>query len=205
MSPHALRQRMRHGNVYPAERVTVALDRFFTEPNLTALREIALRRVARSVDEDLEDQGGGPATLATGVSERVMVLVEGGPADRSAIRRAASLAGALHGPLLVLRTDDIDSNAPRPSAQDIAEALAYAEDLGAEIVRASGATVAAAIADACISRRVTHLVLPHEPSRHLLDRLRPSLADLILSRVPTVEVHLVAPPPAPGRAPQPRP
>ena len=51
MSPHALRQRMRHGNVYPPERTQVALDRFFTEPNLTALREIALRFVAQTVDD----------------------------------------------------------------------------------------------------------------------------------------------------------
>ena len=43
MSPHALRQRMRHGNVYPPDRTTIALDRFFTEANLTALRELALR------------------------------------------------------------------------------------------------------------------------------------------------------------------
>lgn len=198
MSPHALRQRMRHGNVYPPDRIAVALDRFFTEPNLTALREIALRRVARSVDEDLEDQGPVPAASATGVSERVLVLVEGGPADRSAVRRAANLAGILHAPLLALRTDDIDSSGPRPDGQDLAEALAYAEDLGAEIVRAAGATLAAAIADACLRRRVTHLILPHQPARRLLDRLRPSLADEVLQRLPTLEVHLVAPPPRTG-------
>ncbi|HEY5628153.1 MAG TPA: hypothetical protein VIR16_01455, partial [Candidatus Limnocylindrales bacterium] len=50
MSPHALRQRMRHGNVYPPERTAVALDKFFTEPNLTALREIALRLAAQRVE-----------------------------------------------------------------------------------------------------------------------------------------------------------
>src|SRR6185369_14451599 len=41
MSPHALRQRMKHGNVYPPERTQVALDKFFTESNLTALRELS--------------------------------------------------------------------------------------------------------------------------------------------------------------------
>ncbi len=193
---------MRHGNVYPPERVSVALDRFFTEANLTALREIALRRVARSVDEDLDDQGNVPAASASGISERVMVLVSGGRADRTAIRRAASLAGVLHAPLLVLRTDDVDGTSPRPDAHGIADSLAYAEDLGAEIVRASGDSVASAIADACTSRRVTHLVLPHEPSRRLADRLRPGLADQIISRAPSVELHLVA---APEQRPGPHP
>jgi two-component system sensor histidine kinase KdpD len=53
MSPHALRQRMRHGNVYPPERAQVALDRFFTEANLTALRDLALRFTARRVEGQL--------------------------------------------------------------------------------------------------------------------------------------------------------
>jgi two-component system sensor histidine kinase KdpD len=46
MSPHALRQRIRHGNVYPKERADRALEHFFREGNLTALRELALRRAA---------------------------------------------------------------------------------------------------------------------------------------------------------------
>ena len=58
MSPFALRQRMRHGNVYPEDRTRVALDRFFTESNLTALRELALRFVAGRVDAQLEDRRG---------------------------------------------------------------------------------------------------------------------------------------------------
>ena len=58
MSPHALRQRMRHGNVYPPERTQVALDRFFTEANLTALRELSLRLVARKVEGQIEGVAG---------------------------------------------------------------------------------------------------------------------------------------------------
>ena len=47
MSPHALRQRMKHGNVYPPDRTQIALEKFFTEANLTAMRELALRLVAQ--------------------------------------------------------------------------------------------------------------------------------------------------------------
>ena len=59
MSPHALRQRMKHGNVYPPERTQIALEKFFTESNLTALRELALRLVARQVEGELEDTNAG--------------------------------------------------------------------------------------------------------------------------------------------------
>jgi len=54
MSPHALRQRMRHGNVYPPDRAIIALERFFTEPNLMALRDLSLRFVAGRADQELE-------------------------------------------------------------------------------------------------------------------------------------------------------
>ena len=54
MSPHALRRRMLHGNVYPdPAKAELALQRYFTTDNLTALRELALMRVANQVDETL--------------------------------------------------------------------------------------------------------------------------------------------------------
>ncbi|HKV57234.1 MAG TPA: sensor histidine kinase KdpD, partial [Ktedonobacteraceae bacterium] len=54
ISPHALRQRMKHGNIYPPERIDTALNNFFREGNLTALRELALRRVAEKTESQLE-------------------------------------------------------------------------------------------------------------------------------------------------------
>lgn len=80
MAPHALRQRISHGNVYPPERAEQALHQFFREGNLTALRELALRRVAAAVETDLERymreheiQAVWPAR------ERVMVCVDAKP------------------------------------------------------------------------------------------------------------------------------
>jgi len=55
ISPYALRQRMKHGNIYPPERIDAALNNFFREGNLTALREIALRRVAEKTEAQLQE------------------------------------------------------------------------------------------------------------------------------------------------------
>ena len=82
MSPHALRQRMRHGNVYPPERTAVALDRFFTEANLTALRELSLRLVAQRVEGQLE---GTAARAAAAARDR--------PRDRARRRQPRVAAG----------------------------------------------------------------------------------------------------------------
>ncbi|HVA84730.1 MAG TPA: universal stress protein, partial [Candidatus Saccharimonadales bacterium] len=100
MSPHALRQRMKHGNVYPPERTQIALEKFFTEGNLTALRELALRVVAQRVEGQLEGStSGGQLALVT---ERVLVVIDESPASLRALRRGAQLAGALHAALVAL-------------------------------------------------------------------------------------------------------
>jgi two-component system sensor histidine kinase KdpD len=83
MSPHALRQRMKHGNVYPPGRADVALEKFFTESNLTALRELSLRFVARRVEGQLEGTTAGRRLDL--VTERVVVLVDGSAASPRAV------------------------------------------------------------------------------------------------------------------------
>ena len=101
MSPHALRQRMRHGNVYPPDRAKVALDRFFTEANLTALRDLALSFTARRVEGQLDGfVTNGSLRVMPRTSDRVLVLVDGSTAGAAAVRRAADLAGRLRADLV---------------------------------------------------------------------------------------------------------
>ena len=164
MSPHALRQRMKHGNVYPPERTTVALDKFFTEANLTALRELALRLTARRVEGQLEQTGAGVQLPL--VTDRVLVLVDGGPASRRAIRAAAELAGALRAALVaVVVTTPADSQMSFDRQRDLQEAVDDAVDLGADVFRVEAPNVTAGIEDVAKSRRASHLVLPYRPAR----------------------------------------
>ena len=80
MTPEALRRRMAHGNIYPAERVDAALANYFRAGNLAALRELALLWVADQVDESLqeylEDHG---IEGAWETRERVVVALTGAP------------------------------------------------------------------------------------------------------------------------------
>ena len=190
MSPHALRQRMRHGNVYPPDRAQVALDRFFTESNLTALREISLRLVARRVEGQLEDRLVG--RLIPLVSEQVLVLVDGGPASARAVRRAASLASRVHGGLIAVVAETPEmAGEPFDRRRDRQEALDDAVDLGAEVVRVETTDVVAALEQVVRARGATHVVLAHAeqpPWRRLTQR---PLVDRIVARMPDVEVHVV--------------
>jgi two-component system, OmpR family, sensor histidine kinase KdpD len=191
MSPYALRQRMRHGNVYNEERTRIALDRFFTESNLTALRELALRFVAGRVDAQLEESAA--TRLVHAVSERVMVAIDPSPATPRAIRRAAATAAALRAPLLAIVVETpADAGAPAEQLRRLREALDDATDLGAEILTVEAADPAEGIARVAKARRVTRLILPHRPAGTLERVRRSSLAERILERLPTLEITIVA-------------
>jgi len=193
MSPHALRQRIRHGNVYPPERARVALDRFFTEPNLTALRELSLRFVTRAVDEQLEEivSEQGLDRLRP-VSERVLVLVDERPISRRALRRGAMLATALGAGLsaAVIVTPAIE-RLPFDRARDLQEHLDYATDLGAQVVQHPARDLVTGLIELGKGMRVTHVVMGRESRRSIARRLGPDLSEQLLDQLPEIEVHLV--------------
>ena len=195
MSPHALRQRMRHGNVYPPDRAKLALEKFFTDANLTALRELALRHVAEHVDAELEgimsDRG---IAGAWPVGERVMVVVDERPETRPVLRRAATLAAAVRAPLIAvtIQTDAVE-RMPRDRAQDLRENLEFAEELGATVVRQPAKDIVAGIELVAHERRATHVLMARELGESRPGPLRRSLADQIERVLPEVELHLIHP------------
>jgi two-component system sensor histidine kinase KdpD len=199
MSPRALRQRMRHGNVYSPERTEVALDRFFTEANLTALREIALRIVADQVDDQLVDIGSDQLDGPSSIGGRVAVALDDTTTSRSALRRGANLASALRIPLvaIVVETPLSERRALRHD-RDLSENVEFAVDLGAEVMRVSAAQPAAGLTAALRRRQATHLLLPYRAARTVGGFRRPSIAEVVLRELPTVEVHLVADDPPKG-------
>ncbi len=93
MTPEALRRRMAHGNIYPAEKIDAALSHYFRVGNLTALRELALLWLADKVDEGLQRYREAHDIHDTWEArERVVVALTGGPEGETLIRRAARIA-----------------------------------------------------------------------------------------------------------------
>jgi K+-sensing histidine kinase KdpD len=95
MAPNALRQRMRHGNIYPPDRAERALEQFFREGNLIALHEMALRKLAQVSGVELEEymqQQGIDAAWSAG--ERVMVCIDDQSQAQNLVRRAWRMAYA---------------------------------------------------------------------------------------------------------------
>ena len=93
LTAEELRERMRSGKIYPADRATAALENFFTENNLNTLRELALRETAAALDRRPRLGGKSP----TDVSEKIAVFFSTNPDTTSRLLRAASrLAGGLN-------------------------------------------------------------------------------------------------------------
>ena len=147
MSPHALRQRMRHGNIYPPERAERALEQFFREGNLIALRDMALRKMAQVCEQDLEQYMEGQGIDASwAAGERVMVCVDEEPGAQNLVRRGWRMANRYRTDLLAafVETPRWASASPEQK-RALEENMRFAEDLGAEPIRVQGSDVAKAL------------------------------------------------------------
>jgi two-component system sensor histidine kinase KdpD len=194
MSPHALRQRMKHGNIYPPERAERALSQFFREGNLIALREMALRKVAQVCEQDLEEymhQEGIDAAWSAG--ERVMVCIDDQPQAQNLVRRGWRLANRYKTELLAVVVETPRWASATPEAKRAVEDnLRFAEDLGAEPVRVRGSDVARALMQVAHEKNVGAIVIGHSRHGRLHELLRGSVVQNLLRLAGDVDVHVVA-------------
>jgi two-component system sensor histidine kinase KdpD len=154
-----LQERMRAGKIYPLERAGRALDNFFTEANLTRLREISLEELALALDQRRQQKG----PEQSGGSERVMVCLSSrAPNAHRLLRKAARLADRFHAPWYAIyiqtpgeRVEKIDAATQR----NISDQLALAQQLGGISMPFRGVDFAKAVAAFVQEYGITHIVL----------------------------------------------
>jgi two-component system sensor histidine kinase KdpD len=206
LPPADLRTRMREGRIYRGETARRALDGFFTEGNLAALREIALRRAAAHV-------GGSVRSLMrrSGIagpwpsSERVLALIGAHGAPDAVVRHAKRLADSLQVPWLALHVETATEGAAAAAAARAP--LALAADLGAEILHRTAPNDAGLVAELLAvarARNATYLVIGRRRASPWRRLLSPGIADRLLRQAPDFVVQVVPVPPA-GRVPEPPP
>ncbi len=158
-SPEQLRRRMLHGNIYPKERVSLALTNFFRTDNLIALRELALRFLADETDEELlEHLRRHESKVVWETCERVMVAVTATPGNDGLMRRAARMATRFKAELDVLHV--AASDATRPGDRKVIEKLReLAADLGARWHEVPGDDPSRVIAKFAQEHQVTQIVI----------------------------------------------
>jgi two-component system sensor histidine kinase KdpD len=191
LTPEALLNRMRRGDVYGKEKVEQSLKNFFRRGNLIALRELALRQVAEQVDRSLETYMDAKQIRENwGVRERIAVCVSGSPSGQYLIARAARMARRLDAELYVVHV--LREFATREEDPKILEAnLRFAENLGALVVRLKGRSVADAIADFVRSKHITQVIFGRALVRDWKKFLYLSVVHRFLRESPAVDIHIV--------------
>ncbi|HEY5003334.1 MAG TPA: universal stress protein [Ktedonobacteraceae bacterium] len=210
ISPRALRQRMRHGNIYSPERIETSLNNFFREGNLTALRELALRRTAEKTESQLQRyMTDHKITKIWPANDRVLVGFDARPHTRQVIRDAWRLAHGLHAELIavsiqpegylaftskLIRFLKFRSDASRQdelAQQRIEDHVRLAEDLGAEVIRVSSRDIAKTLVQVAKEHQVTQIVLG-QPARSWWEEiLRGSIVNRLLRLSTAMDIHLV--------------
>jgi two-component system sensor histidine kinase KdpD len=190
----ALIERMAQGKVYPPQRAQQALRHFFRPGNLTALREMALRRTAEGVEEALTDyMHEHRIDEIWPAAERVLVMIDADAAASEVVRNAWRLGSALRGDMVALAVTPVGGLAmlAPPTRRALEKSLALAEDLGMRTRVAEGTAVADAIADAVRAEHATVIVMRRQREPWWRRLLRPSLVDELFARLDHVDVHLV--------------
>jgi two-component system, OmpR family, sensor histidine kinase KdpD len=191
LTPEALQTRMRRGDIYPVERADRALGNFFRPGNLIALRELALQQVTRAVDRSLESYLEKEGTGRTvGVRERIGVGISSSPAAQYLIARAARMSERIDADLFVIYVDIGVDDSPE-NQRSLERNIHFAQNLGAQIVRTGGKSVAEEVAKVVREKHITQVVFGRSAQTGLRRYLYLSVIHKFLRDAPPVDVHIV--------------
>jgi len=194
ITPTELRERMAAGKVYMGETAQVAADRFFKPENLTALRELALRRAAQTVDDHLNQAmkaAGVEGPWATG--ERILVLVGPDAMAGALVRAGRRLSDMMmDAPWTVAHIERPNREAGDPAGGvRLNEALKLAEQLGGSTVVLTGDDLVQAVLDYARRNNITQIVVGKSRRSRWRGLLGLSLAPALLEEVSGAALHII--------------
>lgn len=199
LPPDDLLQRLKEGKVYIPDQARKAMENFFRKGNLIALRELALRRTAERVDEQMELYRRAQGVKAIWpAAERLLVCVGPNPRSIRLIRAARRMAAGLRAEWIAVNVE-----APghvRPSEEDkrlLAEHMRLAESLGAETVTLTGHRVSEEILSYARLRNVGKIIVGKPTHPRWKDKLLGSPLDEIVRGSGDIDIYVIT-----GDAPQ---
>ncbi len=194
ISTEDLMERLQEGKVYIPERAAQALQSFFRKDNLTALRELALRRAATRVHADVETARLSKATRDVWATrERLLVCVGPSPTSAKVIRTAKRMADSLDADWVAVSIDTPQTGRlPDAARARLFANLQLAERLGAETAALTGDDVVAETIAYAQQRNVTKIVIgKSEPASARWFFRRPSVVDRLISDSGEIDVFVI--------------
>jgi two-component system, OmpR family, sensor histidine kinase KdpD len=196
LTPDDLIQRLKEGKVYVPKQAERALDHFFSPANLTALRELALRRTAERVDEQLLSEMQAHAIQGPwAAGERVLVCISEDPRAAGLVRYAKRLADRLHGHWVALYVEGRRSVQFSEEERDrIADTLRLAEALGGEAITlpAGDRSIADDVIGYARANNATQIIIGKSARSRWFEILHGSVVHDLVRRSGNISVHVIA-------------
>jgi two-component system, OmpR family, sensor histidine kinase KdpD len=196
LTPDDLIQRLKEGKVYVPKQAERALEHYFSPGNLTALRELALRRTAERVDEQLLTHMQANAIAGPwAAGERILVCVSEDPRAAGLVRYSKRLADRLHAPWTAVAIETRRSLQLTDAQRDrLADTLRLAEALGGEAITipAVGRRIADDLIGFSQANNVTQIVIGKSTRSRWFELLRGSVVHDLVRRSGNISVHVIA-------------
>ncbi len=196
LAPDDLIQRLHEGKVYLPKQAERALKNFFSAGNLTALRELTLRRTAQRVDEQLLTHMQANAIRGPwAAGERILVCVSEDPRANALVRYAARVAHRLHGAWTAIHVETGRSLSLGEAQRDrIAETLRLAEQLGAEAITipSGGRRMADDIVAYAREYNFTQIIVGKSKRSRWFELINGSVVGDLVTRAGNISVHVIA-------------
>src|SRR5271167_2975779 len=196
LSPDDLIQRLKEGKIYVPKQAERALEHYFSPGNLTALRELALRRTAERVDEQLLTHMQANAIAGPwAAGERILVCISEDPRSAGLVRYTKRLADRLHAPWTAISIETRRSLQLTDEQRDrLADTLRLAEALGGEALTIPG--VGSRIADDVINfahaNNVTQIIIGKSTRSFWFELTRGSVVHDLVRRAGNISVNVIA-------------
>ncbi|MFZ0850582.1 MAG: sensor histidine kinase KdpD, partial [Hyphomicrobiaceae bacterium] len=196
LTPDDLIQRLKEGKVYVPKQAERALKNYFSPANLTALRELALRRTAERVDEQLLEHMRARAISGPwAAGDRILVCISEDARSAGLVRYAKRLADRLHAPWTALHVETRRAPQLREEERDkIAQTLRLAERLEGEAITmpASARRIADDVLDFARKHNATHIIVGKSTRSRWFELLRGSVVHDLVRRAGNISVHVIA-------------
>ncbi|MDU6137454.1 sensor histidine kinase KdpD [Bradyrhizobium sp.] len=195
LTPDDLIQRLKEGKVYVPKQAERALEHYFSPGNLTALRELALRRTAERVDEQLLNHMQANAIAGPwAAGERILVCVSEDPRAAGLVRYTKRLADRVHAPWTAVTIETRRNLQLSDKQRDrLADTLRLAETLGGEALTIPG--VGRRIADDLIgfaqANNVTQIIIGKSQRSRLFEIIRGSVVHDLVRRAGNISIHVI--------------
>ncbi len=203
LPPDDLLERLREGKIYVAREAERAMAHFFTKGNLIALRELALRRTAERVGEQMDVYRDEHAVQGTWPArERVLVCVGPSPFADRLVRATRRMAASLKSPWIAIHVETPrDADLSKADHERLTQTLRLVEQLGGETTTLSGQNVADELVQYARSRNVTKIVVGKPKQPRWKELFRGSLVYELTRKCGDIDVYVISGDPQPATTP----